>query len=167
MKLRHEKGQELVEYALIFVFVAIVVISVLMLLGPIIGDVFSAVDESLLPTENVQEPVVPLWVFGLGVLIAFGLGIWTANWDRWPPSPGEENKVDETEKGQGLTEYALLLVLVAIVVIAFLVLMEPLGQALSVFVAALSTETILISAFLVILIILIVVALKRHYSKRD
>jgi pilus assembly protein Flp/PilA len=36
-----EKGQGLVEYALILVFVAIVVIVVLALLGPVIGNVFS------------------------------------------------------------------------------------------------------------------------------
>jgi len=40
-----EKGQGLVEYALILVFVAIVVIVVLALLGPAIGEVFSNVIE--------------------------------------------------------------------------------------------------------------------------
>jgi len=42
-----EKGQGLVEYALILVLVAIVVIAVLMILGPIIGNVFSKVNSSL------------------------------------------------------------------------------------------------------------------------
>jgi pilus assembly protein Flp/PilA len=42
-----EKGQGLVEYALILVLVAIVVIAVLMLLGPIIGNVFSTLNSSL------------------------------------------------------------------------------------------------------------------------
>jgi pilus assembly protein Flp/PilA len=42
-----EKGQGLVEYALILVLVAIVVIAVLMLLGPIIADVFSTINDSL------------------------------------------------------------------------------------------------------------------------
>jgi pilus assembly protein Flp/PilA len=42
-----EKGQGLVEYALILVLVAIVVIAVLLLLGPIIGNVFSTVNDSL------------------------------------------------------------------------------------------------------------------------
>ena len=42
-----EKGQGLVEYALILVLVAIVVIAALMLLGPIIGNVFSKVNSSL------------------------------------------------------------------------------------------------------------------------
>ena len=42
-----QKGQGLVEYALILVLVAIVVIAVLMLLGPIIGDVFSTLNSSL------------------------------------------------------------------------------------------------------------------------
>jgi len=42
-----EKGQGLVEYALILVLVAVVVIAVMMLLGPLIGNVFSAINESL------------------------------------------------------------------------------------------------------------------------
>lgn len=42
-----EKGQGLVEYALILVLVAIVVIAVLTLLGPIIGNVFSTINSSL------------------------------------------------------------------------------------------------------------------------
>jgi pilus assembly protein Flp/PilA len=42
-----EKGQGLVEYALILVLVAIVVIAALMVLGPIIGNVFSKVNSSL------------------------------------------------------------------------------------------------------------------------
>jgi pilus assembly protein Flp/PilA len=42
-----EKGQGLVEYALILVLVAIVVIAVLMLLGPIIGNVFSTINSSM------------------------------------------------------------------------------------------------------------------------
>jgi len=42
-----EKGQGLVEYALILVLVAIVVIAVLTLLGPIIGNVFSKINSNL------------------------------------------------------------------------------------------------------------------------
>jgi pilus assembly protein Flp/PilA len=42
-----EKGQGLVEYALILVLVAIVVNAALMILGPIIGNVFSKVNSSL------------------------------------------------------------------------------------------------------------------------
>ena len=42
-----EQGQGLVEYALILVLVAIVVISVLMLLGPIVANVFSTLNNSL------------------------------------------------------------------------------------------------------------------------
>ena len=42
-----EKGQGLVEYALILVLVAIVVIAALTLLGPIIGNTFSSINASL------------------------------------------------------------------------------------------------------------------------
>ena len=42
-----EKGQGLVEYALILVLVAIVVIVVLALLGPAIGSIFSSIMASL------------------------------------------------------------------------------------------------------------------------
>jgi pilus assembly protein Flp/PilA len=42
-----EKGQGLVEYALILVFVAIVVIVILALFGPAIGAVFSNVIETI------------------------------------------------------------------------------------------------------------------------
>ena len=39
--LAHDEGQGLVEYALILVFVAIVVLVILLLLGPAIGNTFS------------------------------------------------------------------------------------------------------------------------------
>ena len=42
-----ERGQGLVEYALILVLVAIVVIAVLMILGPVIGNLFSKINSSL------------------------------------------------------------------------------------------------------------------------
>ena len=42
-----EQGQGLVEYALILVLVAIVVIAALMILGPMIGNAFSAINSSL------------------------------------------------------------------------------------------------------------------------
>jgi pilus assembly protein Flp/PilA len=42
-----EKGQGLVEYALILVLVAIVVFAALMILGPIIGNAFSTINNSL------------------------------------------------------------------------------------------------------------------------
>ena len=43
----HEKGQGLVEYALILVLVVIVVFAALMILGPMIGNVFSNLNNSL------------------------------------------------------------------------------------------------------------------------
>ncbi len=45
--LSHEDGQGLVEYALILVLVAIIVIAVLILLGPRIGNVFSQIIDAL------------------------------------------------------------------------------------------------------------------------
>jgi len=42
-----EKGQGLVEYALILVLVAVVVIAVLLILGPIIGNVFTKINSEL------------------------------------------------------------------------------------------------------------------------
>lgn len=42
-----ERGQGLVEYALILVLVAVVVIAVLLQVGPVIGDVFSQVTTAL------------------------------------------------------------------------------------------------------------------------
>jgi pilus assembly protein Flp/PilA len=42
-----ERGQGLVEYAIILVFVAIVVIAIVRLLGPRIGNIFSTINSSL------------------------------------------------------------------------------------------------------------------------
>jgi len=47
MLLKREKGQGLVEYALILVLVAVVVIAILAILGPTIGNVFSRIVETL------------------------------------------------------------------------------------------------------------------------
>jgi len=44
---RKEKGQGLVEYALILVLVALVVIVALLVLGPTIGNAFSLINSSL------------------------------------------------------------------------------------------------------------------------
>ena len=44
---KKEKGQGLVEYALILVLVAIVVIVALSLLGPVIGNIFSNITTEL------------------------------------------------------------------------------------------------------------------------
>ena len=41
--LPHEEGQGLVEYALILVLIAIVVIAILLLVGPAVGNVFSTI----------------------------------------------------------------------------------------------------------------------------
>ena len=50
-----ESGQGLVEYALILVLVALVVIVVLALLGPNIGNIFSQISDAL----NVGNEVLP------------------------------------------------------------------------------------------------------------
>lgn len=47
LKVAAEKGQGLVEYALILVLVAIVVIAVLLTLGPVVGEVYSEVAGAL------------------------------------------------------------------------------------------------------------------------
>lgn len=52
MFLPAEKGQGLVEYALILVLVAIVVIVALTALGPIIGNVFSDLNSSLIEASG-------------------------------------------------------------------------------------------------------------------
>jgi pilus assembly protein Flp/PilA len=44
---QRERGQGLVEYALILALVAIVVIGILVLLGPAIGSIFSNIKNSL------------------------------------------------------------------------------------------------------------------------
>ncbi len=47
MYLPREEGQGLVEYALILVLVAVVVIAILTVLGPQIGNVFSKITSNL------------------------------------------------------------------------------------------------------------------------
>jgi pilus assembly protein Flp/PilA len=42
-----ERGQGLVEYAIILVFVAIVVIAIMRLVGPKVGNIFSTINSSL------------------------------------------------------------------------------------------------------------------------
>jgi pilus assembly protein Flp/PilA len=42
-----EKGQGLVEYAIIMVFVAIVVIAIMQMIGPRVGNIFSTINSSL------------------------------------------------------------------------------------------------------------------------
>lgn len=44
---RGERGQGLVEYALIIALVAVVVIGILILLGPAIGSIFSNIQQNL------------------------------------------------------------------------------------------------------------------------
>ena len=53
---KDEKGQGLIEYALILALVAIVVIAALIVLGPIIGNVFSKVNGSLSDVAGSSLP---------------------------------------------------------------------------------------------------------------
>lgn len=48
LNLKDEKGQGLVEYGLIIIFVAIVVVAILLLLGPAVGNIFSNIQSELL-----------------------------------------------------------------------------------------------------------------------
>ena len=43
----NERGQGLVEYAIILVLVAVVVIAVMRLIGPRVGNIFSTINSSL------------------------------------------------------------------------------------------------------------------------
>jgi pilus assembly protein Flp/PilA len=43
----NEKGQGMVEYALILVLVAVVVIAAVTIMGPLVGKVFSTINRSL------------------------------------------------------------------------------------------------------------------------
>ena len=47
LELRNQRGQGLVEYALILVLVAIVVVAILLLLGPVVGNAFSNIVANL------------------------------------------------------------------------------------------------------------------------
>ena len=49
MEGKQEKGQTLIEYALIIVLIAVVVVIVLLVLGPQIADVFQQIVDSLAP----------------------------------------------------------------------------------------------------------------------
>lgn len=52
---KRQEGQGLVEYALILFLVAVVVIAILILLGPQIGSVFSAVTKGLIGGESAPS----------------------------------------------------------------------------------------------------------------
>ncbi|HXF83929.1 MAG TPA: Flp family type IVb pilin [Anaerolineales bacterium] len=43
----NQKGQGLIEYAMLLVFVAIVVVAVMYLIGPKVGNIFSSINSSL------------------------------------------------------------------------------------------------------------------------
>ena len=52
-----EKGQGLVEYSIILVFVAIVVIAILRWLGPKVGNIFSTINSSPWKLCRQQAPI--------------------------------------------------------------------------------------------------------------
>ena len=83
---KKEKGQGLVEYALILVLVAIVVIAVLMLLGPIIVNVFSTINNSISTVGQGGDggggaPAAP----GPNEEQDFGSTQWKNGWDTATP----------------------------------------------------------------------------------
>jgi pilus assembly protein Flp/PilA len=51
----HDKGQGLVEYAMIMILVALVVIAALAILGPIVGNVFSRISNPLTVLEGSTD----------------------------------------------------------------------------------------------------------------
>ena len=53
--LRLEKGQGFVEYALILVLIAVIVLAVLLILGPIIGNSFSEVNSEFESVSYVLQ----------------------------------------------------------------------------------------------------------------
>jgi Flp pilus assembly pilin Flp len=67
MKKKSSSGQGLMEYALILMLVALVVIVILAVVGPGIGNVFSNVMNGLVLTETAQAAVTPtsppIWTF--------------------------------------------------------------------------------------------------------
>ena len=156
MKRRHEKGQGLIEYSLILVLVVVALIAIFQLVAPLSVDFWAPV-----PAATI---LVILAIAAIAVIFCY------INLDvSYSPDPKKEKtgKTHPGEKGQGLTEYALMLVLVAIFVIAILMLMEPFWQAVGVFVASLSSNTIFWIIALPILIIMIVVEWKRHHPNRN
>jgi pilus assembly protein Flp/PilA len=105
-----EKGQGLVEYALILVLVAVVVIVILALLGPAIGDIFS----NIVKLSLSKKHRIPVLLVNTIIHNQYRL-------EREMTTMLFAPK----EKGQGLVEYALILVLVAVVVIVILALLGP------------------------------------------
>jgi pilus assembly protein Flp/PilA len=87
---KKEKGQGLVEYSLILVLVAVVVIAVLMLLGPIIGNVFTTVNSTLTLSSGGGATSVP----SLGCADIHPDGYATGpgyGWDCYSPTFGPYN----------------------------------------------------------------------------
>lgn len=86
-----EKGQGLVEYALILVLVAIVVIAALMILGPIIGNVFTKVNSSLSGISAAPAAAAAPSLPGAGCETVHADGYATGagyGWDCYSPSFG-------------------------------------------------------------------------------
>ena len=91
-KKKNEKGQGLVEYALILVLVAIVVIAALMILGPIIGNVFSKVNTSLSTVSVDSGAAAPAPLTGCFSVHADGYATGPGyGWDCYSPTYGAYN----------------------------------------------------------------------------
>ena len=88
---KHEKGQGLVEYALILVLVAIVVIAALTVLGPRVGNVFSKINNSIVNSGGAAAvvPTVAPTAVSLGTCYLRWTGTQWVHWyDNTPEVPG-------------------------------------------------------------------------------
>ena len=119
MKLEHEHGQGLVEYALILVLVGISVIVILQFLGPVVSAALAG-DQTSIIWLVIGGGVIPL-ILGAAYYVL-------ARFEKFSDSyqdEGKEKTTDKTEKGQGLAEFALIVLLAAIVIMAVSMWYEP------------------------------------------
>jgi pilus assembly protein Flp/PilA len=87
---KEEKGQGLVEYALILVLVAVVVIAAMMVLGPRIGNIFSKVNSSISGVGSIApaaQQAAPTQNLGTCYLRWTGTQ-WVHWYDNQPEIPG-------------------------------------------------------------------------------
>ncbi len=123
--LRKDEGQGLTGYALIIALVALAVIAALALLGENLTDSLSDSTDSLSGRGGRGPPQDEGPLLGVGAGGKFGTAVLRKNRLNEERS-GEMKRFIQflkDRKGQGLTEYALIITLVAIAVIAALTLL--------------------------------------------